>query len=120
MMRTKGLLGALAILTLATASVVAQEKQPKQQSPAQAQLPIPQTTVTVALDTPKQETPSSVPAGNAQLSAPQRYNYLIGPNAVTRKGLFTVHKVDDNYYFEIPFRMSDLVNSKIIHNLTSL
>ena len=102
MMRTKRLLGALAIFALATATVGAQGQQPKQQSPAQAQLPIPPTTVTVALDTPKQETPASVPAGNAQLSAPQRYNYLIGPNAVSRKGLFTVHKVDDNYYFEIP------------------
>ncbi|MFD1001196.1 zinc-dependent metalloprotease [Ohtaekwangia kribbensis] len=48
------------------------------------------------------ETPSSVPAGNAQLTAPSKYYSLIKPNAITRKGLFTVHKVDDQYYFEIP------------------
>jgi hypothetical protein len=53
-------------------------------------------------DTTKKETPSSVPAGNTQLSAPRNYNNIIKSNAITRKGLFTVHKVDDNYYFEIP------------------
>lgn len=53
-------------------------------------------------DTTKKETPSSVPAGNTQLSAPRNYNNIIRANAITRKGLFTVHKVEDNYYFEIP------------------
>ncbi len=48
------------------------------------------------------ETPSSVPAGNTQLSAPSKYFTLIGTKALTRKGLFTVHKVIDKYYFEIP------------------
>lgn len=37
-----------------------------------------------------------------QLSAPSNYNKLIKSYAITRKGLFTVHKVDDKYYFEIP------------------
>jgi hypothetical protein len=50
----------------------------------------------------KQETPSSVPAGNDQLSAPRNYYNLLRNKAVTRKGLFTVHKVEDKYYFEIP------------------
>lgn len=53
-------------------------------------------------DTTKKETPSSVPAGNTQLSGPKNYNNIIRSNAITRKGLFTVHKVEDNYYFEIP------------------
>lgn len=53
-------------------------------------------------DTTKKETPSSVPAGNTQLSAPRNYNNIIRSHAITRKGLFTVHKVEDNYYFEIP------------------
>src|SRR5688572_11116171 len=53
-------------------------------------------------DTTKREAPSSVPAGNDQLSAPSNYTKLIKPHALTRKGLFTVHRVDDNYYFEIP------------------
>ncbi|WP_333820539.1 zinc-dependent metalloprotease [Ohtaekwangia sp.] len=48
------------------------------------------------------ETPSSVPAGNTQLTAPSKYYSIIKPNAITRKGVFTVHKVDDKYYFEIP------------------
>jgi len=56
----------------------------------------------VPQDTSKKETPSSVPAGNTQLSAPRSYSNIIRSNAITRKGLFAVHKVDDNYYFEIP------------------
>ena len=71
--------------------------------PALAQTPnrtaIPEAT---PQDTTKKETPSSVPAGNTQLSAPRNYNNIIRSNAITRKGLFTVHKVEDNYYFEIP------------------
>lgn len=50
----------------------------------------------------KLETPSSVPAGNDQLSAPRNYYNLLRNKSVTRKGLFSVHKVQDNYYFEIP------------------
>jgi Met-zincin/Domain of unknown function (DUF5117)/Domain of unknown function (DUF5118) len=48
------------------------------------------------------ETPSSVPLGNEPLSEPLHYHRIIKANAITRKGLFTVHKVDDKYYFEIP------------------
>lgn len=48
------------------------------------------------------ETPASVPAGNDQLSAPGKYYSLLRHKDVTRKGMFTVHKVRDNYYFEIP------------------
>ncbi len=57
---------------------------------------------TINRDTVKHETPSSVPAGNEQLSAPRNYYNLMRHREVTRKGLFTVHKVADNYYFEIP------------------
>ena len=57
---------------------------------------------TTRRDTLKQETPSSVPPGNDQLSGPRNYYNLIRNKAITRKGLFTVHKVDDKYYFEIP------------------
>lgn len=93
-MRTKPLVLVFAALILATTAVVAQQQQQQAQPPAQ--------NIIIQLDTPKQETPSSVPAGNTQLSAPQRYNSIIGPGAITRKGLFTVHKVEDTYYFEIP------------------
>jgi hypothetical protein len=57
---------------------------------------------TVKHDTLKRETPSSVPAGNEQLSAPRNYYNLMRNRQVLRKGLFSVHKVSDNYYFEIP------------------
>lgn len=57
---------------------------------------------TTKRDTTKQETPSSVPAGNDQLSAPRNYYNLLRNKAVTRKGLFSIHKVEDKYYFEIP------------------
>lgn len=54
------------------------------------------------IDTNILETPSSVPAGNMQLSAPSTYAKLIKPGAITRQGIFTVHKVGDKYYFEVP------------------
>src|SRR5690606_22875459 len=50
----------------------------------------------------EQETPSSVPLGNEPVSGPRSYRRVIRPDAITRVGLFTVHKVDDKYYFEIP------------------
>lgn len=50
----------------------------------------------------EQETPSSVPLGNEPVSGPRSYRRVIHPDAITRKGLFTVHKVEDKYYFEIP------------------
>lgn len=112
MMRTKAILITLATLIFATATV-AQQKQAPQTLP---QVQVPTHTITIVLDTPKQEAPASVPAGNTQLSAPQRYNSIISPGALTRKGLFTVHKVEDNYYFEIPDSLLDrdlLVVSRI-------
>jgi hypothetical protein len=57
---------------------------------------------TIKHDTVKRETPASVPAGNEQLSAPRNYYNLMRNRQVIREGLFTVHKVADNYYFEIP------------------
>lgn len=48
------------------------------------------------------EAPASVPAGNDQLAAPRNYYNLLRNKTMTRKGLFTIHKVDDKYYFEIP------------------
>jgi hypothetical protein len=53
-------------------------------------------------DTIKRETPSAVPAANVQVSSPKNYNSIIKSNAITRKGLFWIHRVSDAYYFEIP------------------
>jgi hypothetical protein len=57
---------------------------------------------TVRRDSLKKETPSSVPAGNDQLAGPRNYFNLLRNKSVSRKGLFTVHRANDNYYFEIP------------------
>jgi len=53
-----------------------------------------------------------VPAGGAPTggapsarSGPKPYKEVITDKAITRKGLFTVHKVDDRYYFEITDKM---------------
>src|SRR5688500_6200998 len=56
---------------------------------------------TIKRDSAK-EAPASVPAGNDQLSAPRNYYNLLRNKSLTRKGLFTIHKVEDKYYFEIP------------------
>lgn len=57
--------------------------------------------VKMKVDTTGKETPASVPAGNTQSDAPRSYNNLIKANTITRPGLFTVHKIEDNYYLEI-------------------
>lgn len=45
------------------------------------------------------------PNGTPNASAnhePKPYKEVITDKAITRKGMFTVHKVDDKYYFELP------------------
>ncbi|WP_018616554.1 zinc-dependent metalloprotease [Segetibacter koreensis] len=46
---------------------------------------------------------TSAPAGlfTGLKAGPKSYNDIITDKAVTQKGLFTVHKVEDKYYFEI-------------------
>jgi len=52
-------------------------------------------------------TRGGLPAGLAGFGAaatrqgPRPYKEIITDNAITKKGLFTVHKVDEKYYFEI-------------------
>jgi hypothetical protein len=57
---------------------------------------------TTKRDSTRKEAASSVPAGNDQLSGPRNYFNLLRNKSLSRKGLFTVHKAGDNYYFEIP------------------
>jgi hypothetical protein len=38
----------------------------------------------------------------ASLNTPNPYNKVITEKAITRQGMFTVHKVEDSYYLEIP------------------
>jgi len=58
------------------------------------------TAVAPPQDTTKKESPVSVPAANESTS-PRNYNNIVRANTDTRKGIFTVHKTDNNYYFEI-------------------
>jgi hypothetical protein len=73
-----------------------------------AQTPVTDTPSTVPAfpwpvqDSTKKESPSSVPAANEQISSPRNYNSIIRSHAITRKGLFWIHKVSDSYYFEVP------------------
>ena len=56
--------------------------------------------------TPPVKTPvlTSAPAGlfMGQKTGLKSYKDIITDKAVTQKGLFTIHKVEDKYYFEIP------------------
>ncbi len=44
---------------------------------------------------------TSGPGANATKQGPKAYKDLITDKAITKKGLFTVHKIEDKYYFEI-------------------
>ncbi len=50
--------------------------------------------------TPNVGTPR--PGGSPPSSDPQPYDKVITKDAVSKKGLFTVHQVKDKYYYEIP------------------
>lgn len=43
--------------------------------------------------------------GAAARQTPRPYREVITDKAISKKGMFTVHKVDDKYYFEIPNSM---------------
>ncbi|MDE3253500.1 MAG: zinc-dependent metalloprotease, partial [Bacteroidota bacterium] len=47
----------------------------------------------------------------ARTQGPKAYKDVITAKAITQKGLFTVHKVDDHYYFEIP---QDILGREIL------
>ncbi len=57
-------------------------------------------TDTVPANTVKKTTPPATPK-----TAPKKYEDVITDKAITTVGLFTVHKVDDKWYFEIPDSM---------------
>jgi hypothetical protein len=53
----------------------------------------------------RQQAMAAKPAGDSTSGpkkGPKPYNKVITDKAITRSGLFTVHKVDDRWYFEIP------------------
>lgn len=57
--------------------------------------------------------PATSPAGlfSGPKTGPKPYKEIITDKAVTQKGLFTVHRVDDKYFFEIP---DSLMNREIM------
>ncbi|MET0637598.1 MAG: zinc-dependent metalloprotease [Chitinophagaceae bacterium] len=79
MIRTKFRLVMMATAVLITSSVSAQQRNKP--------------------DTAK--APSPTPAAVRPPTGPKPYSEIITAKAVTDKGLFTVHKVEDKYYFEI-------------------
>src|ERR1700754_4061387 len=74
-----------AIVAAAVAPVFAQKK--------------PASPVTADTSKPK---PPSFPAFPLPKTGPKPYKEVITDKAVTHSGLFTVHKIEDKYYFEIP------------------
>lgn len=46
--------------------------------------------------------PTEKPAPPAKKDGPQPYSKVITDKAVTDEGLFSVHKIDEKYYYEIP------------------
>lgn len=53
--------------------------------------------------TPATGTPAATPAAQPkQDNGPKKYSDLITDKARTQHGLFTVHKIDEKWYFEIP------------------
>lgn len=68
---------------------------------ATAQVPQRPTGATPGAGGPSGAPPSASPSR----SGPKPYKEVITDKAVTRKGLFTVHKVEDKYYFEITDKM---------------
>ncbi|GLR17433.1 zinc-dependent metalloprotease [Portibacter lacus] len=59
----------------------------------------------------KKETPAKPAEKKDKDSKIKKYDEIIKDGAVTDTGLFTVHQVSDNYYFEIPF---DLLEQEIL------
>jgi len=70
-----------------SASLIAQQPSPIPQIPASAGTANPLT---------------GLGLGAQRQSQPKPYKEIITDKAVTKKGLFIVHKVEDKYYFEIP------------------
>jgi hypothetical protein len=90
---------AVSIMAAALSPADAQNRRPDNPAPAPApQSPPPGG----GQGAPGGGAPSERPSGGPQRPGPKPYREVITSKAVTGKGLFTVHKVDDKYYFEIP------------------
>lgn len=89
---------AISIMAAASLPAYAQNRRPENPAPA----PAPQSPPPGGGQGAPSGAPSERPSGGAQRPGPKPYKEVITAKAVSSKGLFTVHKVDDKYYFEIP------------------
>ncbi|MEP7322629.1 MAG: zinc-dependent metalloprotease [Saprospiraceae bacterium] len=65
------------------------------------------TVITTKTDSVKPKSDSSKTAAKSETpkNGPKPFNEVITSKAVSKTGMFTVHKVEDKYYFELPFSM---------------
>lgn len=56
-------------------------------------------------ETPKDTVKPAPPPPPSSGKGPKKFSDVITDKAITKKGLFTVHKVEDKWYFEIPDTM---------------
>ncbi len=97
-MRTNQLLGAMLVVSLTITnqfSAVAQERRDRNPTPPPAGAPA-----------APAATPPAAPPAPAK-PGPKPYKDVITAKAKTTKGLFTVHKIDDKYFFELPENLFD-------------
>ncbi|OQP64039.1 hypothetical protein A3860_21725 [Niastella vici] len=59
-------------------------------------------TIAQKKDIKQDSLPAVSKADSAKATAVKPYDKVINSKAITRKGLFIVHNIDDNYYLEIP------------------
>ena len=92
-MRANQLLGAMLVVSLTITnqfSAVAQERRDRNPTPPPAGAPA-----------APAATPPAAPPAPAK-PGPKPYKDVITAKAKTTKGLFTVHKIEDKYFFELP------------------
>ncbi|MEY3376418.1 MAG: hypothetical protein RL463_728, partial [Bacteroidota bacterium] len=97
-MRANQLLGAILVVSLTITnqiSAVAQERRDRNPTPPPAGAPA-----------APAATPPAAPPAPAK-PGPKPYKDVITAKAKTTKGLFTVHKIDDKYFFELPENLFD-------------
>jgi hypothetical protein len=85
----------MAAIVMATTSSALAQRRPRPTSP-----------VTPPVDTAKPKIPP-FPGFSMPRQGPKPYKDVITEKAVTHRGLFTVHKVDERWFFEIPDSMLD-------------
>ena len=87
----------LAVVSLLAALLLAQD--PPKPAPSKPDAPKPEA---AKVDPPKTEAPKPTPGGRPTEPQIQPYDRVITKEAKSTPGIFTVHRVKDKYYYEIP------------------